>query len=86
MDKNAVKCLKPKQRLRSRSFCELNLRLVSRLSYRETADVLNRVLHRDECNSVKASTLEDWVESYGESLSDGYMSKAEEILNSYNVD
>ena len=86
MDKNAVKCLKPKQRLRSRSFCELNLRLVSRLSYRETADVLNRVLHRNECNSVRTSTLEDWVESYGESLSDGYMSKAEEILNSYNVD
>ena len=86
MDKKAVKGLKPKQRLRSRSFCELNLRLVSKLSYRKTADVLNRVLHREECNSIKSSTLEDWVESYGESLSDGYMSKAEEILDSYNVD
>ena len=86
MDKNAVKCLKPKQRLRSRSFCELNLRLVSKLSYRETADVLNRVLHRDESVSVKTSTLEDWVESYGESLSEGYMSKAEEILDSYDID
>ena len=48
--------------------------------------MLNRVLHRNECNSVRTSTLEDWVESYGESLSDGYMSKAEEILDSYNVD
>ena len=86
MDKKAVKGLKPKQRLRSRSFCELNLRLVSKLSYRDTADTLNRVLHREECNSIKTSTLEDWVESYGESLSDGYMSKAEEILDSYNVD
>ena len=84
MDKKAVKGLKPKQRLRSRSFCELNLRLVSKLRYRDTADTLNRVLHREECNSIKTSTLEDWVESYGESLSDGYMSKAEEILNSYN--
>lgn len=86
MDKKAVKGLKPKQRLRSRSFCELNLRLVSKLSYRDTADTLNRVLHREERNSIKTSTLEDWVESYGESLSDGYMSKAEEILDSYNVD
>ena len=86
MDKKAVKSLKPKQRLRSRSFCELNLRLVSKLSYRETADVLNRVLHRDESVSVKTSTLEDWVESYGESLSEGYMSNAEEILDSYDID
>ena len=86
MDKKAVKSLRPKQRLRSRSFCELNLRLVSKLSYRETADVLNRVLHRDESVSVKTSTLEDWVESYGESLSEGYMSKAEEILDSYDID
>ena len=86
MDKKAVKSLKPKQRLRSRSFCELNLRLVSKLGYRETADVLNRVLHRDESVSVKTSTLEDWVESYGESLSEGYMSKAEEILDSYDID
>ena len=86
MYKKAVKSLKPKQRLRSRSFCELNLRLVSKLSYRETADVLNRVLHRDESVSVKTSTLEDWVESYGESLSEGYMSKAEEILDSYDID
>ena len=64
----------------------MNLRLVSKLSYRETADVLNRVLHRDESVSVKTSTLEDWVESYGESLSEGYMSKAEEILDSYDID
>ena len=48
--------------------------------------MLNRVLHRDECNCVKTSTQEDWVESYRESLSDVYMSKAEEILDSYNVD
>ena len=85
LGKKSVKGLKPKQRLRSRSFCELNLRLVSKLSYRDAADLLNRVLHRDECNSIKTSTLEDWVESYGESLSDGYMSRAEEILDSYNV-
>ncbi len=86
MSKKAVRDVKPKQRLRSRSFCELNLRLVSQLSYRETAEVLNRVLHREECNSVKTSTLEDWVESYGKALSEGYQSRAEDILDSYNVD
>ena len=78
--------MKPKQRLRSLSFSELNLRLVSQLSYRETTDVLNRVLHREECKNVKTSTLEDWVESFGKSLSDGYMSKADEILDSYSID
>lgn len=86
MDKKSTKGLKPKQRLRSTSFRELNLQLVSKLSYRDTTDVLNRVLHREEYDSVKTSTLEDWVESFGESLSDGYTSKAEKILESYNID
>ena len=84
LDKKSVKGLKPKQRLRGRSFCELYL-LVSMLSYRDTADMLNRVLHRDECNSVNTSTLEDWLESHGESLSEDYMFKAEEFLDSYDV-
>lgn len=86
MDKKSANGLKPKQRLRSRSFSELNLRLVTRLSYRDTTDVLNRVLHREECNSVKTSTLEDWVESFGASLSESYESKAEDILESYGID
>ena len=78
--------MKPKQRLRSTSFSELNLRLVTALSYREAVDVLNRVLHREKSDSVKTSTLEDWVESFGKSLSEGYNSKAEEILDSYSID
>ncbi len=84
--KKAIKGLKPKQRLRSGAYSELSLRLVSKLSYRDTTEALNRVLHRDEAKSVKTSTLEDWVESYGKSLSDGYESKAEEILDSRHVD
>ena len=86
VDKKATRGMKPKQRLRSLSFSELNLRLVSQLSYRETTDMLNRVLHREECKNVKTSTLEDWVESFGKSLSEGYMSRAEDILDSYRVD
>ena len=78
--------MKPKQRLRSVSFSELNLRLATQLSYRETTDMLNRVLHREESKEVKTSTLEDWVESFGKSLSEGYMSKAEDILDSYSID
>ena len=86
MDKKSTKGMKPKQRLCSMSFRELNLQLVSKLSYRDTADVLNRALHREEHESVKTSTLEDWVESFGKSLSEGYTSKAEEILESYHID
>ena len=78
--------MKPKQRLRSAAFRELNLQLVSKLSYRDTTNVLNRVLHREKSDSVKTSTMEDWVESFGKSLSEGYTSKAEEILESYHID
>jgi len=70
--------MKPKQRLRSTSFRELNLQLVSKLSYRDTTDVLNRALHREERESVKTSTLEDWVESFWKSLSEGYTSRRKE--------
>ena len=59
---------------------------MTRLSYRDTTDMLNRILHREECNSVKTSTLEDWVESFGASLSESYESKAEDILESYGID
>lgn len=86
VDKNSTKGMKPKQRLRSTSFRELCLRLVSELSYRDTADVLNRALHREKRDSVKTSTMEDWVESFGKSLSEGYTAKAEETLESYHVD
>ena len=86
LGKKSVKGLKPKQRLRSQTFVELNLRLVNHLSYRETTDVLNRVLHRGECKNVKTCTPEEWVESFGKSLSEGYMSKAEDILDSYSID
>ena len=78
--------MKPKQRLRSASFRELSLRLVSELSYRDATDVLNRVLHRENRDSVKTSTMEDWVESFGKSLTEGYTAKAEEILDSYHVE
>ena len=78
--------MKPKLRLRSASFRELNLRLVSKLSYRDTTYVLNRALHRKKRDSVKTSTMEDWVESFGKSLSEGYASKAGEILESYHID
>ena len=86
MDKKSARGMKPKQRLRSTSFRELGLRLVSRLSYRDTTDVLNRALHREKRDRVKTSTMEDWVESFGKSLSDGYTSKSEEILESYHID
>ena len=86
VDKKSTKGMKPKQRLRSVSLRELSLRLVSRLSYRDTTDVLNRALHREGDDGARTSTMEDWVESFGKSLSEGYTSKAEEILESYHID
>jgi hypothetical protein len=86
VDKKSANGMKPKQRLRSTSLRELYLRLVSKLSYRDTTDVLNRALHREGGDCARTSTMEDWVESFGESLSEGYTSKAEEILESYHID
>lgn len=86
MDKEAILGMKPKERLQSVSYREANLLLVSKLSYRDTADTLNRLLHRDERTSVKVSTLENRMESFGKSLSEGYTARAESVLESYHVD
>ena len=72
--------LKPKQRLQSGGFRELYLDLAGNLSYRSAASTLNRLLHRENDSRIKVSTLEDRIESQGDSLSESYMQKADDIL------
>lgn len=86
LNKNAAVGLKPKEKLQSVSFRELYLMFAGSLSYRDTTDAMNQVLHRTEDNRLRATTLENRVESFGMSLSEGYMEKAEEILESYGID
>lgn len=85
MEKKALKGFKPKQKLQSHCFKALWLDVVGKLSYRESAGALNRLLRRDGDAKISSSTLEDRVESFGKSLSAGYMSRAEDILKYYGV-
>ena len=86
VDKKSVSCMKPKQRLQSGCFREKYMGLVERLSYRSAASFLNRLLHRENDNRIKVSTLEDRVESQGCSLSESYMLKAEDILRKNGIE
>ena len=86
LDKSATSGLKPKEKLCSTSFSELYLSLTGKLSYREAADTLNRLLHRGNGEKVQATTLENRVDSTGKKLSAAYMDKAESILETYNID
>lgn len=86
MDKKAVSALKPKEKLQSSSFRELYLDLVTKQSYRDTTDTLNRVLRREQSKHIKTSSLENRVESFGMLLAEGYEKIADDTLGSYGVD
>lgn len=85
VDKNSTKGIKPKQHLQSGSFREIWMELVESLSYRSTANVINRLLHRSEESMLKVSTLKDRVESYGKSLTSSYTEKVESILEEHHI-
>lgn len=77
--------MKPKQKVQSLSFQTLWLDLVGELSFRRSANVLNRLLHRKTGTCVSSSTLEERTESFGKSLSEAYTSQAESIHKAYNI-
>ena len=54
--------------------------LVQNLSYRKATNILNRMLHRDAEQELNHTTLKDWAESFGQSISQDYLKKAESIL------
>lgn len=85
VDKTSTKGIKPKQHLLSASFQDIFFEVVERLSYRDTANVINHLLHRSEESKLKVSTLKDRVESYGKSLTASYTEKAESILEKHNI-
>lgn len=83
---SALKGVKSKQHLQSYSFQELYLELIEKLSYRYTADTINRFLHLSKEKSLKYTTLEDRIEAVGDALSYAYEIKAEHILEASNID
>lgn len=62
------------------------MKLIEKLSFRDTVETTNRFLHLSEETSLKHTTLEDRIESVGRELSKAYASKAEEILDANHID
>ena len=62
------------------------MKLIEKLSFRDTAKTISRFLHLSEETSLRHTTLEDRVESVGRELSNAYESKAEEILEANQID
>lgn len=86
LDASALKGSKVKQHLQSFSFQELSMKLIEKLSFRDTAKTISRFLHLSEETSLRHTTLEDRIESVGRELSKAYESKAEEILEANQID
>lgn len=83
---NTTKGMKTKQRVLSWDFQELQASLVHELSYRKATFILNRMLHREAGQELRYTTLKDWTESFGQSISRGYIQKAETVLEANGFD
>ena len=86
LDVLALKGTKPKEHLQSYSFQELYIDLIGKVSYRSTADTVNKFLHRSGSSLLRASTLENRIDSLGAAISCAYENKARDILESMHVD
>ena len=75
-----VSTLVPKERIWSFSFSRLCLGFCAGLSYRQTTDLLNSVLHRPADDLLKVRTLTDFVERTGDKIQDYLMAVSENIL------
>lgn len=82
----ATKGMRAKQRILSWDFQELQASLVQELSYRKSTSILNRMLRRDANQELSHTTLKDWAETFGQSISCGYLQKAETILENNGFD
>lgn len=82
----ATKGMKTKQRVLSWDFQELQASLVHNLSYRNATCILNRMLRRDAEQELCYTTLKDWTESFGQSISRVYLQKAETVLEDNGFD
>ena len=78
--------MKPKECLLSISLCEIVFDLVQSESYRRTAGIVNRVLHRSKENSMIPVTVEARTVALGKAISEEYMREAACILKQHGVD
>ena len=83
---NVVSTLKPKERVWAFSFSRLCIEFCKDLSYRRAADLINTGLHRSEEDSIKVSTLVEFIERIGGEIQDYLTDASETILKDHPLD
>ncbi len=76
----------PKERIYSLGFRELALRLGSEMSFHNAVQVINRVLHREKEEGVKARTYQDFCRKAGEEIETYLRVTGESILEQSGFD
>jgi hypothetical protein len=76
----------PNERYRSSCYDNLELRLVTNMSYRKTEEVMNRLRWQDDDDLIKSRTLADAVVREGARITDYMEAKAKQILIRHQFD
>lgn len=76
----------PNERYRSSCYDNLELRLVTFMSYRKTEEVMNHLRWQDDDDLIKSRTLADAVVREGAKITDYFEAKAKQILIQHQFD
>lgn len=77
---NLASFLKPKEYIYSFSIDELLLSFSANVSYRKTAGIINRAIHRLDGKALKPSTLEDYIGRQGNRIGNALHEQAASVL------
>lgn len=81
-----VQSMHPKERLYSTGYLYLSYKLCTKLSYRDTAEMLNLFQHRDASETTKLRTLSDCVGCIGGQIPNRLEEAARHVLKMYGFE
>ncbi|MFZ3130496.1 MAG: hypothetical protein WA125_05180, partial [Desulfosporosinus sp.] len=76
----------PNERYRTSCYDNLELRLVTFMSYRKTVEVMNHLRWQDDDDLIKSRTLADAVVREGAKITDYMEAKAKKVLIQHQFD
>lgn len=83
---DAFSSLRPKERIWDCSLSERIQKLASDVSFTKTTEYINDFLHRDESNSLRHKTVEEFVERMGHKIRESYKAASDAFLSAANID
>ncbi len=83
---NLVPEHQPKERIYTLCQKELSLMVGASLSYQKGLVLLNRMLHRNQDNTIKFRTYRDFCERSGKQIEDSVAQKTRDILDAHHFD